>query len=87
MGADYKVRGFIVHHEPRRLSNHATNKGGFSIWIKISVQCDYEPERLTENTPPESVRILFRNGSLFGVKSAVILIGAYITNDVNINKA
>ena len=55
--------------------------------MKISVHCDYRPERLTENTPPESVCILFRDGSLFGVKSAVVLIGAYVTNDVNINKA
>ena len=87
MSADYRVRGFIVYHEPRRLGNFSANKGGFSVWLKISVHCDYRPERLTENTPPESVCILFRDGSLFGVKSAVVLIGAYVTNDVNINKA
>ena len=87
MAEEYNRRGFIIHHEPRRLRNHSALKGGFSIWLRVSAQAHFKPERLTENTPPESVRILSRDGSLFGVKSAVALIGAYVTNDPDVNKS
>jgi len=87
MAAEYNRRGFIIHHEPRRLRNHSALKGGFSIWLRVSVQAPFKPERLTENTPPESVCILFRDGSLFGVESAVVLIGACVANDPDVNKS
>ena len=34
MSADYKVRGFIVYHEPRRLGNFSANKGFFFCLVE-----------------------------------------------------
>ena len=84
MDSDYSIPGLTVYHEPRRLPGFSSKRGGFSFWLRASLHLyskDLCVTQLRDGVPPETVSLLFDDGSIFGCEKPVVLIGSYVTND------
>ena len=82
--SDYTIEGgYKVYHCPRRLAGFSKGMGGYSILLRGRT-LDYDPKRLMDDVPPETVSTLFTNGKLFDCNSEVVLVGAYVSNDPKI---
>ena len=77
---DYAVEGYAVFHSPRCFAGFSKSKGGFSILLRGRA-LDYNPTRLKDGVPPETVSILFSNGNIFDTAVEVVLVGSYVSND------